>query len=132
MSKNGEVGYGRPPSEFQFKPGISGNPGGRPRNARRFASDLISALNEAVSDANGNTRTKQRAIVDVLVEKALKGEAHAIATIIAESARMLGEQEADETEAPEDRAILQALSPPDAPTKASQTLPGSEKTEDKQ
>jgi hypothetical protein len=54
--------------------------------------------------------TKQRAIVDVLVSKALKGDAHAIATIIASCARALGEQyEDDEAEAPEDRAIIRAI-----------------------
>lgn len=28
----GKVGYGKPPVEHQFKPGQSGNPGGRPKN----------------------------------------------------------------------------------------------------
>ena len=29
--KSKEVGYKRPPSEYRFKPGVSGNPGGRPK-----------------------------------------------------------------------------------------------------
>lgn len=28
--KISEVGYKKPPKEYQFKPGVSGNPGGRP------------------------------------------------------------------------------------------------------
>lgn len=30
------VGYGKPPKEKQFKPGRSGNPSGRPKNAKAF------------------------------------------------------------------------------------------------
>ena len=29
-----EVGYGKPPAESRFKPGQSGNPGGRPKGSR--------------------------------------------------------------------------------------------------
>jgi uncharacterized protein DUF5681 len=108
------VGYGRPPAEFRFRPGISGNPGGRPRNARRrFVTDLLSALSEQISRADGEC-TKQRAIVDALVEKALKGDAHAIAAIINLTERVLGQQDTEETEPAEDRAILRALGPPQA------------------
>ncbi len=31
-----KVGWGRPPKEFQFKPGQSGNPKGAKRKRRRF------------------------------------------------------------------------------------------------
>jgi hypothetical protein len=30
-SRNGTVGYGKPPTRTQFRKGVSGNPGGRPR-----------------------------------------------------------------------------------------------------
>ena len=30
-TREGEVGYGKPPSRTRFRKGISGNPGGRPR-----------------------------------------------------------------------------------------------------
>ena len=45
-----DVGYGRPPIEHQFKPGRSGNPSGRPKDARRFTSDLLDELGEIVAD----------------------------------------------------------------------------------
>jgi hypothetical protein len=35
------VGYGRPPTETQFKPGISGNPKGRNKKAPSFFSGVI-------------------------------------------------------------------------------------------
>ena len=114
MKKNQtEVGYGRPPIEHRFRPGQSGNPSGRPKGARRFTADLLDELDEIVAVSSGDQKravTKQRAIVNVLVSKALKGDPHAIATIISACARALGEQHVDdEPEAPEDRAILRAV-----------------------
>ena len=134
MKKNrNDVGYGRPPIEHQFQPGRSGNSSGRPKGARRFTSDLLEELAEIVAINNGDKKravTKQRAIVGVLVGKALEGDAHAIATIIGACARALGEQQADdEAEAPEDRAILRAVAA--SPTKNSNSLPDNKSNEDK-
>ena len=127
-----DVGYGRPPIEHQFKPGRSGNPFGRPKGARRFTADLLDELGEIVAVTSGDQKravTKQRAIVDVLVSKALKGDAHAIATIIGSCARALGEQYVDdEAEAPEDRAIIRAVAAP--PAKNSNCLPTNKSMED--
>jgi hypothetical protein len=134
MKKNrNDVGYGRPPIEHQFQPGRSGNPSGRPKGTRRFTSDLLEELAEIVAINNGDKKravTKQRAIVSVLVGKALEGDAHAIATIMGACARALGEQHADdEAEAPEDRAILRAVAA--SPAKNSNSLPDNKSNEDK-
>ena len=106
------IGYGHPPVEHRFQSGRSGNPSGRPKGARRFTADLLDELAEIIA-VHGDQKaavTKQRAIVNVLVSKALKGDAHAIATIISACARALGEQHVDEeADAPEDQAILRAV-----------------------
>ncbi len=131
MKKNQtDVGYGRPPIEHQFRPGQSGNPTGRPKGARRFTADLLEELGEIVAVNNGDQKralTKQRAIVSVLVCKALEGDAHAIATIIGACGRALGEQYADdEAEAPEDRAILRAVA--ESPANNSSSVPANKST----
>jgi hypothetical protein len=43
-----EVGYGRPPKASQFKPGQSGNPRGRPKQADAAALDIAGLLNEPI------------------------------------------------------------------------------------
>ena len=131
MEKNRtDVGYGRPPIEHQFRPGRSGNPTGRPKGARRFTADLLDELGEIVAVTNGDQKralTKQRAIVSVLVCKALEGDTHAITTIISACARALGEQHVDdEAEAPEDRAILQAVA--ESPANKSSSVPANKST----
>jgi hypothetical protein len=122
------IGYGHPPVEHRFQPGRSGNPSGRPKGARRFTADLLDELEEIVAVTSGDQKravTKQRAIVNVLVSKALKGDAHAIATIIGACARALGEHVDDEVEAPEDRAILRAVA---SPANNSSSLPAKKST----
>jgi hypothetical protein len=119
-----DVGYGRAPIEHRFKPGQSGNPSGRPKDARRFAADLRDELGEIVSITDGDKRlevTKQRAIVKALVRKALNGEPRAIATIVGACVRTVGDQIDDQAEAPEDRAIMRAVATP--PAKSANRLP---------
>ena len=44
-----KVGPGRPPKEYQFKPGQSGNPKGAKRKPKSVAPDLKAALEQALS-----------------------------------------------------------------------------------
>jgi len=46
-----EVGHGKPPKDTRFKPGQSGNPGGRPKGSKnRRKSDPLDASNERLKD----------------------------------------------------------------------------------
>lgn len=82
-----EVGYGKPPRAHQFKPGVSGNPKGRPRKVREpsweeLAVDdlLISTFaRELTGFENGrkSTVTSLDAVVRRMVASALKGNVQA-------------------------------------------------------
>ena len=54
------VGYGLPPRKHQFKPGQSGNPGGRPKGAKGLKAELLAVINEQVTvTVNGKPRRKR-------------------------------------------------------------------------
>jgi hypothetical protein len=82
-AKNGtnDVGYGKPPQNFRFKQGRSGNPRGRPKGALNMATVLARTLREkVVIDENGKRKTvsKLEAAIAQLVSKATSGDAQAI------------------------------------------------------
>lgn len=71
------VGYKRPPKSSQFKPGKSGNPLGRPKGAKGFATALKEALDQTLEfEERGKTRriTVRELIMKRLVNAALKGD----------------------------------------------------------
>ena len=53
------VGYGKPPHETRFKPGQSGNPGGRPKkNAISLVEAFTRELNTSVTVTEGGKSRK--------------------------------------------------------------------------
>lgn len=79
-----KVGYRRPPVATRFKPGQSGNPGGRRKRSRTLSALLAAAFAETVAAReNGRARrmTKLEAIVKQLVNKAAGGD-HRIAQFL--------------------------------------------------
>ena len=84
--QNSAVGYRRPPVNRQFKPGQSGNPRGRPKGSKNFATMFAEALNEKIKvrDKKGKIRTlsKQELMVEVMVNKALAGDPKAFAMTV--------------------------------------------------
>ena len=98
MKKKGDykVGYGKPPATSRFKKGKSGNPKGRPKGSRNFASDLKVVLNTKVKvteDGEQKTVTSQLAIMMQLRAQALNGNPKAMDKIIT-LAKELGVEEA--------------------------------------
>jgi Family of unknown function (DUF5681) len=89
------VGPGRPPKEYQFKPGQSGNPKGARRKPRSIALDLKDlferALSEKVTLRQGEREkiiTKADAGIQHLVNQFAKGDRHARRDLFALAARL--------------------------------------------
>ena len=82
---NETVGYKKPPKANQFKPGISGNPSGRPKKPVNIASELLDELGELTSIRDHGRQieiTKARAIVKEIVRLATAGDLRAATTVL--------------------------------------------------
>ena len=80
-----DVGYGQPPKQTRFKPGRSGNPGGRPKGARNFKTDVRVTLETPVKvtrDGMPRKVSTQKAMLLRLREKALSGDPRALDRLI--------------------------------------------------
>jgi Family of unknown function (DUF5681) len=76
-----EVGYGLPPVEYRFQKGVSGNPKGRTKGTKNFATILMTAMNKSVTiTENGKRRkiSKLDAAVTQLANDAARGDKKAI------------------------------------------------------
>jgi len=121
------VGYGKPPTHSQFRPGQSGNPAGRRKGMRNLMTDVKRTLRVPVSVKEGGRSRKistQEGILLLLREKALKGDARALDRLIELASRF--NNEASETVAPalsaDDQDILAAYRAEVAPA-ATPSLP---------
>jgi hypothetical protein len=80
------VGYGKPPHHTRFKPGQSGNPGGRPKKkANTFAETLEMELNTLITVTEGGKQRKitmRQAIVKQQMNKAIQGDPRATALVM--------------------------------------------------
>lgn len=77
MHKEYEVGYGKPPKEYQFKKGQSGNKKGRPKNSKNTYVLLDEILSQTIPiTENGKLMhiSKRNALLIQLVNKAVKGD----------------------------------------------------------
>lgn len=80
-----EVGYGKPPKKDQFKPGQSGNPGGRPKG-RKSVHSIVQAVCEELVLVTENGQKKSMSKLEVatasLFSKASKGDVNAIKLLL--------------------------------------------------
>jgi len=75
------VGYGKPPRHGGFQKGRSGNPRGRPKGSKNFATLLAEALDEKVQVTEDGRRrrvTKRELVVKQLVNKSAAADLSAI------------------------------------------------------
>ena len=84
MAEDYVVGPGRPPKEYRFKPGQSGNPNGAKRKPPSLVPDLNKifqhAFNQKIAVPEGErqrTMTKWTAGVEQLANQFAKGDRHA-------------------------------------------------------
>ena len=75
------VGYKRPPVQTQFKPGTSGNPSGRPKQAPNFRAALSVELAK-MATKGGEPASKMSALVRTLVDAAIGGNMRALAVLV--------------------------------------------------
>lgn len=83
---NYEVGHCRPPKQFQFKPGQSGNPKGRSPLSRNLKTTVSLVLNEKIQiRENGRLRwiTRIEALVRTTMSRAFKGDQKALGLLAA-------------------------------------------------
>lgn len=95
-----KTGYGNPPKATRFKKGQSGNPKGRPKGHKNFKTDLTEALSATIPitiDGKKKSVTKQRAIIESVILKALQGSDRARAQLFSMIVRSLAEENARET-----------------------------------
>lgn len=67
-SKQGEVGNKRPPKEYQFKPGVSGNPKGKPKGALSLTAAIKRRLRYLTPDGK---RDAMEMLADNIIQDAL-------------------------------------------------------------
>jgi hypothetical protein len=88
------VGYRKPPSHTQFKPGQSGNAKGRPKKAAAVEDVLYEEFNRFVTVTEGRQRrrlSKLRLVVRQNINQAANGDIKAAAMLL----KLLGSQKSD-------------------------------------
>jgi len=82
------VGYGKPPKHTQFVKGKSGNPKGRGKGVRNFATEFQDELNARVPITEYGQHkkiTKRKAITKQVINKAVTGDPKAIPIVLNEA-----------------------------------------------
>lgn len=108
------VGPGRPPKEYQFKPGQSGNPKGSKQRRTSLAPDLKAMLERALSEKTRLRRgekeqiiSKAAAGIEKLVNQFAEGDRYARRDLI-----ILAEKLGVDLTAGQSTTIARALTPP--------------------
>jgi hypothetical protein len=110
-SSSYEVGYGKPPRQYRFRRGQSGNPKGRPKGTKNTATLLREILDRKIEVRSGTGVRKisiREAMLTRFAESALEGDTRA-ATFLLQRYDAPGSAEAQENESADDQAIIDAF-----------------------
>lgn len=111
-SNEKDVGYGRPPTANQFRPGKSGNPKGRPKGAKN-ESTLLREILERKIETRSNGRSRKITILEGILlritEDGLKGNTKSAAFLLNRYAAMVSGELQKQDLSDEDREVLEAF-----------------------
>ena len=115
-SERSSVGRGRPPEHSQFRPGVSGNPNGRPKGRKNNRTIVTSVLLEPISVTDKGRSRKMpavEALLRVQRQNALQGDEKAARVLLTEWNRVNGIEPESQNDAPptpgEIETIFEAL-----------------------
>jgi hypothetical protein len=115
-SRSEKVGYRKPPKHTQFARGNSGNPNGRPKGSRNFATVIQAELKRRVpvtEDGKRKKITKREAVAKQLVNKAAAGDPKAIPVLLNEARAYETAAAVDvssaEVTTSEDQAVMESI-----------------------
>jgi hypothetical protein len=104
-----EVGRGKPPRSSQFKPGQSGNPGGRKKGSRNFRTIVLDVLDSEIELTEGG-RTRRVPMIEALmlrqVQEGLRGHLRAIDSLLDRYERHADPEVEQADESPEEDLAL--------------------------
>lgn len=92
-----QVGYGKPPKEYQYKPGQSGNPKGRPKGPGNLLKQISKHAAKKVKVVEGGVEKKMArfdVVIAAMFNKASKGDvaaARLISNLVLAAAQISGD-----------------------------------------
>jgi hypothetical protein len=106
------VGYGRPPPEHQFRPGVTGNPRGRPRGAKNESTILREILARKIAHRTRDRVRKITVLEGILLritDDSLRGNIKSAAFLLNRYAALVSGELQVQDLSDEDREVLEAF-----------------------